>query len=95
MFIFLKYGYIHVLQHGVSNSLQPLRPVPVGVDLLAELLRWDQRLFATVSKVILYNTDFLIHPPVLYVRGLFLHVLSLAHPNVYPICVLLSFSTFR
>ena len=36
MFIFLKYEYFHVLQHGVSNSLQALRPVPVGADLAVE-----------------------------------------------------------
>lgn len=47
------------------------------------------------SKVILYNIDILIHPHVLYVRGLFLQVLSLAHPNVFPHLLLMIFSTFR
>ena len=51
MFIFLIYGDFLALQHGVSNSLQALRPVPVGADLAAELFRWDQRVFATVLRL--------------------------------------------
>lgn len=39
-----------VVQHGVSNNLQTMGPVPVGADLAAELFRWDQRVFATVLR---------------------------------------------
>lgn len=41
---------IFVVQHGVSNNLQTMGPVPVGADLAAELFRWDQRVFATVLR---------------------------------------------
>lgn len=41
---------LSVVQHGVSNNLQTMGPVPVGADLAAELFRWDQRVFATVLR---------------------------------------------
>lgn len=38
--------------------------------------------FAIVLRLFYVIPIWLSHPPILYVRGLFLHVLSLAHPEV-------------
>ena len=76
MFIFLKCEDFHVLQDGVSSKLTSLETCSSASRSCSRVC------VCNCSKAILCTPISLSHPPILYVRGLFLHVLSLAHPEV-------------